>query len=63
METLYSWTARRAGASITITHSTGKITGIEKIEPSGDGRVIATDTSGQKQYVLAAPSHVASRAA
>lgn len=52
METLRNWSAKRAGASITITHSTGKITGVEKIEPSSGDRVIATDGNG-KQYVLA----------
>lgn len=34
MKTLYDWKAQRAGAAITITHSTGKITGIAVIAPA-----------------------------
>lgn len=31
MPILHDWTAKRAGAAITITHATGKITGIVQI--------------------------------
>ena len=33
MDKLYSWTAKRAGAGITITHSCGRITGVASIAP------------------------------
>lgn len=35
MDTLYSWNARRAGSTITITHSCGKITGVTEITMRG----------------------------
>lgn len=31
MDKLYGWTVARSGASMTITHSTGKISGIVQI--------------------------------
>ena len=40
MDTLYSWNAKRAGAGITITHSCGKITGIQEIAVRA-GQVLA----------------------
>lgn len=48
--TLYSWSAKRAGASITIDHSCGKITNIKLIEPEM-GTLIATGADGRK-FVL-----------
>jgi len=33
MDKLYSWTIRRAGAAVTVSHSCGKITGITLVEP------------------------------
>ena len=50
MDTLYSWNARRAGGRITITHSCGKIAGIDTIQPE-NGRVVATRHDG-KQFQL-----------
>ena len=47
---LKNWSARRAGAHITIVHAEGKVVGIDRIEPV-DGRIIATDKDGA-QYVL-----------
>lgn len=41
MDTLYTWQAKRAGAAITITHSTGKITGVAEIAVDDQGRVRA----------------------
>jgi hypothetical protein len=53
MDTLYSWNARRAGGRITVTHSCGKIAGIDTIQPEA-GRVIATRHDGQ-QFELHVP--------
>lgn len=50
MDTLYSWNARRAGGRITITHSCGKIVGVDRIESIGNN-VVATDKNGC-QYKL-----------
>jgi hypothetical protein len=47
MDTLYSWSAKRAGGRITVTHSCGKITGVDTIT-SNDGKVIATDRDGRQ---------------
>ena len=47
MDTLYSWNAKRAGGRITITHSCGKIAGIDLIQPE-NGKVIATHADGRK---------------
>lgn len=55
MDTLYSWSARRAGGSMTVRHSTGKIVGIDTIEPDTDGKVIATKNDGTKFYLAAVP--------
>jgi hypothetical protein len=50
MDTLYSWSAKRAGGRITVTHSCGKIANVDIIAPE-DGRVIATDKDNRK-FVL-----------
>lgn len=47
MDKLYSWSAKRAGGRITVTHSCGKIANVDRIEPV-DGRVIATDKDGRQ---------------
>jgi hypothetical protein len=47
MPTLYSWEARRAGSSITISHSCGKIVGVMSIKPD-TGHLIATRRDGNK---------------
>lgn len=49
MKTLYDWSARRAGAGITITHSTGKITGVDSVCVE-DGIVVAC--KGDERYAL-----------
>lgn len=41
MDTLYSWTARRAGAAITVEHSCGKLVGVRNIAVSPQGIVTA----------------------
>lgn len=53
MDVLYSWTARRSGANMTLIHSCGKIAGIREIAPNGNGQLIAT--KGEQQYMLATP--------
>lgn len=52
MDTLYSWTAKRSGASITIEHSCGRITGVILIEPV-TGSLIAS--TAIKQFILHVP--------
>lgn len=47
MDTLYSWNARRAGGRITVTHSCGKIVGVDLIQPEG-GKIVATRHDGIK---------------
>lgn len=47
MDRLYSWSAKRAGGRITVTHSCGKIANIDTIAPEG-GRVVATDKDGRQ---------------
>lgn len=47
MDKLYSWTAKRAGGRITVTHSCGKIAGIDTIQPK-NGKVVATDKDGRE---------------
>jgi hypothetical protein len=47
MDKLYSWNAKRAGGRITVTHSCGKIAGIDTIQPE-NGRVVATHADGRK---------------
>lgn len=55
METpiLYSWTAVRSGASITITHSCGKVVNVTGIG-CVDGRVLASKGDGST-YELHVP--------
>ena len=50
MDTLYSWSAKRAGGRITVTHSCGKIANVDTIAPR-NGRVIATDKDG-REFIL-----------
>ena len=59
MHTLKAWTARRAGATITVTGKNptdgaeAKITGIVTIEPRRGGLVIATDKHGTETELVA----------
>jgi hypothetical protein len=53
MDRLYSWSAKRAGGRITVTHSCGKIANVDTIAPEG-GRVVATDKDG-RQFDLHVP--------
>lgn len=50
---LYSWRARRAGGRITITHSCGKIVGVDSIYVS-DGAVFAIDKGGVTYALIVA---------
>ena len=56
METLYSWSARRAGAKMTLTHSCGKIPGVDRIGPNENGQIVAL--KGEQGYILATPPHL-----
>lgn len=49
MDILYSWTAYRSGASMTIEHSCGKITGVDSIG-CVNGEVIAA--KGNRRFKL-----------
>lgn len=51
MDTLYSWNARRAGSSMTITHSCGKITGVTEITVRA-GQIVAI--TPKRTFLLAA---------
>lgn len=53
MDKLYSWTAVRAGAGITVKHSCGKIVNVATIQPES-GAVVATGGDGRK-YELCNP--------
>lgn len=53
METLYSWSLRRAGAKMTLTHSCGKITGVDTVAPNANGVVVAR--KGDQEWRLASP--------
>lgn len=48
MDTLYSWSAKRSGASITVTHSCGQLTGIESITIHGN-EIIATQNAKHQE--------------
>lgn len=57
METVYSWVVIRSGATMTITHSCGKLTGIVTVEPQwvddGTGtRSIVATRADDKQFIL-----------
>lgn len=41
MDTLYSWTAKRAGAAITVEHSCGKLANVAGLSVDPHGRVLA----------------------
>jgi hypothetical protein len=50
--TLYGWSAKRAGGRITITHDTGKVANVDKIEPHGAmGKIVATVADGREFYL------------
>lgn len=59
MDTLYSWNAKRAGGRITVTHSCGKIAGIDTIQPEPVDLkhkaiftgVVATGADGRKYHL------------
>lgn len=57
MDTLYSWSAKRAGGRITVTHSCGKIANVDTISPK-DGKVVAIDKDGRQFELHVAPSGV-----
>lgn len=59
IDKLYSWTVRRSGAGLTVSHSCGKISGIVTIEPQqteagkpASRRIVATSSTG-RQFELA----------
>lgn len=49
---LYAWSARRAGAGITITHSCGKIVNVDEIILNDQGYPIAVKRSTGEQFHL-----------
>lgn len=54
MDTLYSWSARRAGGRITVTHSCGKVPHIDTIAPE-NGNIVATAADGRKYHLAVIP--------
>lgn len=57
MDTLYSWTAYRAGAGITVQHSTGRIVGVREIRTDRWGQVRAERGGGHDDVVLSTAPH------
>lgn len=57
METLYSWQARRAGAGITLSHSTGKIVNVTSISVNEGGQVVAVAPSLAEPVMLSTQPH------
>lgn len=55
---LYSWSARRAGAGITISHSCGKIVNVDEITVNSGGEVIARKLTTGEEFHLVAAAHV-----
>lgn len=49
---LYAWSARRAGAGITVTHSCGKIVNVDEIILNDQGYPIAVKRSTGEQFHL-----------
>lgn len=49
---LQGWLIARSGASMTITHNTGKVTGVVRVYPE-NGKTFA-ETADGRQYELAA---------
>ena len=54
MKTLRQWTAKRAGARITIQHADGKVPRIDNIT-CRDGRIVATAADGQEYELAVSP--------
>lgn len=48
MPILYSWSVRRSGAAMTISHSCGKIVNVTRIEPNADRHIIAYKDNGER---------------
>lgn len=55
MDILYSWSARRSGAAITVTHSTGKVV-VAEISVDRRGHVLAQRLGGSEVLLLAVPA-------
>jgi hypothetical protein len=58
MDQLQNWKARRAGGRITITHATGKVVGVDCIQPENARNppravIVATDKDGRKYELIA----------
>ncbi len=57
MDKLYSWSAVRSGAAMTVTHSCGKLVNIVQIQPEA-GVIVATKGDGSK-FELCNPAPIA----
>lgn len=53
MDKLYSWSVKRSGTGVSVTHSCGKITGISDIAPE-DGKVVAIGRDGRRYELVVA---------
>lgn len=52
MNILYGWSIKRAGAAMTIEHSTGKITGVASVAPLTEhGPIIAALGDGTEYFL------------
>lgn len=57
MDKLENWKARRAGGRITITHATGKVVGVDLIQPEAVANptrtaVVAIDKNGRRYELV-----------
>lgn len=50
--TLYKWSIRRSGASMTIHHETGKVTEIISVSVTKNGRQVVAQAKNQDTYYL-----------
>lgn len=55
MEKLHNWTAKRAGAGITITHETGKLINVDRITTENGG-IVAITQDGKRHHLAEAAS-------
>jgi len=67
MDRLYSWSARRAGGRITVTHSCGKVPNVDRIELRGADLVAvqasaaASGSPPGREFLLHVPTAVPAR--
>lgn len=53
MEKLYSWSVVRSGASMTLFHSCGKLTGCVRVEHDPKAKAVIATMNNGKRFILA----------